>query len=83
MAGERIREVKEEPERQLGRGREPGHKQSGGLFVPGERLGREPQAGADSRPQSSARAEHKQTGRYAPSAALGSYPQRCGMSLTE
>ena len=26
------------------RGREPGHKQSGGLFVPGERLGPLPQA---------------------------------------
>ena len=29
-------EVKEEPGRKTGRGREPGHKQSGGLFVPSE-----------------------------------------------
>ena len=46
MVGKRIREVEEEPAA-VGcrRGREPGHKQSGGLFVPGERLGLCPRHG--------------------------------------
>jgi len=51
MAGKRIREVKEQPGLQTGRGREPGHEQSGGLFVPGERRGPWPVAWMDSLPR--------------------------------